>query len=239
MVSKVTLRRKPITRGRESLYLEFYPPIRNQETMKMTYKEYLGIYIYQNPQNHIQRDYNNEVLLKAEGIRSIRVQTIINEEFGFLDKNKRKCDFLAYFLSMAKTKDQKWMFVYAHFEKFVAGKCLFGDVNVNLCNKFRDYLLDANQLKRSTVKMNRNSVAGYFSTFRALLKIAYRDKMIRENINDFLDRIDYSDVKKEYLTKEELGRLVVTPCEIPVLKDASLFACLTGLRISDILKQML
>jgi integrase len=60
--------------------------------------------------------------------------------------------------------------------------------------------------------------------------------MIRENINDFLDRIDYSDVKKDYLTKEELGKLVVTPCEIPVLKAASLFSCLTGLRISDILK---
>jgi integrase len=236
MTSKVTLRRKPITKGRESLYLEFYPPIRDKETMKMTYKEYLGIYIYQNPQNQIQRDYNNEVLIKAEGIRSIRVQSIINEEFGFLDKNKWKSDFLAYFLAIAKTKDHKWLFVYKHFEKFVAGKCSFGDISVELCRKFRNYLLNTKQLKRKKVKMNQNSVAGYFSTFRALLKIAYRDKMIRENINDFLDKVEYQDTKKEYLTKEELGKLAVTPCEIPVLKAASLFSCLTGLRISDILK---
>ena len=235
MASKVTLRRKSISKGRESLYLEYYPPIRNQETMKMIYKEYLGIYIYQNPQNYIQRNYNEEVLLKAEGIRSIRVQAIINEEFGFLDKNKRKSDFLAYFKEITKKKNQKWIFVYAHFEQFVKGKCTFGDVTVELCNKFRDYLLTAKQLKRQEVKMSRNSVAGYFSTFRALLKIAYRDKMIRENINDYLDKIEYEDVKKEYLTKDELLKLASTPCEIPILKNASLFACLTGLRISDIL----
>jgi len=235
MASKVTLRRKPISKGRESLYLEYYPPIRDSETMKLKYKEYLGIYIYQKPQNYIQRNYNDEVLLKAEGIRSIRVQSIINEEFGFLDKNKKKSDFLAYFLDVAKTKNQKWMFVYAHFEKFVNGKCSFGDITVELCVKFREYLLNAHQLKRSSVKMSRNSVAGYFSTFRALLKIIYRNRMIRENINDYLDKIEYEDVKKEYLTKEELIKLASTPCPIPVLKTASLFSCLTGLRISDIL----
>ncbi len=234
MASKVTLRHKPISKGRESLYLEFYPPIRDPETMKLKYKEYLGIYIYQKPQNYIQRNYNEEILLKAEGIRSIRVQSIINEEFGFLDKNKRKSDFLAYFLDTAKTKNQKWMFVYAHFEKFVNGKCSFGDITVELCVKFREYLLNAHQLKRP-IKMSRNSVAGYFSTFRALLKIIYRNRMIRENINDYLDKIEYEDVKKEYLTKEELITLASTPCQIPVLKTASLFSCLTGLRISDIL----
>ena len=201
----------------------------------MTYKEYLGIYIYQKPENYIQRNYNEEVLLKPEGIRSIRVQSIINEEFGFLDKNKKKTDFLSYFHEIAKTKNQKWMFVYAHFEKFVNGKCSFGDITVELCVKFREYLLNAKQLKRTSIKMSRNSVAGYFSTFRALLKIIYRNRMIRENINDYLDKVEYEDVKKEYLTKEELVKLASTPCQISVLRAASLFSCLTGLRISDIL----
>ena len=30
--------------------------------------------------------------------------------------------------------------------------------------------------------ISRNSAAGYFSTFRALLKIAYKEKMLRENL---------------------------------------------------------
>lgn len=68
-----------------------------------------------------------------------------------------------------------------------------------------------------------------------MLKILYKKKMIRENINDYLDKIEYEDVRKEYLTKDELLKLASTPCEIPVLKAVFLFSCLTGLRISDIL----
>ena len=96
MVTKVKLRRKPITQGRESLYLDYYPGIRNPETMKMIYKEYLGIYIFQEPRNQLEREYNEEMLMKAEIIRTMRVKSLINEEYGFLDKHKQKGDFLAY-----------------------------------------------------------------------------------------------------------------------------------------------
>lgn len=146
-----------------------------------------------------------------------------------------KADFLAYFAKMMCTKDQKWKVVYAHFSNFVQGKCSFGEVNVDLCKRFRTYLLNAKQLKHTTHKVSLNSAAGYYSTFRGLLKIAYRDKLLRENINDFLDKIEYEDVKKEYLTLDEVKQLAATPCDIPVLKAASLFSCLTGLRISDIM----
>ena len=56
-----------------------------------------------------------------------------------------------------------------------------------------------------------------------------------ENI-DFEEKIEWKEVKKEYLTLDEVKKLAATPCKIPVLKQASLFACMTGLRISDILK---
>ena len=36
--------------------------------------------------------------------------------------------------------------------------------------------------------------------------------------------------------QERVSETGTTPCKIPVLKQASLFACMTGLRISDILK---
>lgn len=236
MATKVTLRHVAITKGRESLYLEFYPPIRSKETMKLVTKEYLGIYVYQNPQNIMQREYNEEMLTKAEGIRSIRIQSAINEEFGFLDKHKMKADFLVYFHDIAMQKDQKWMMVYNHFYKFVGGKCAFGEVTIELCRKFREYMITAKQLKFSSKTVMRNSAASYFSTFRALLKIAYRDKQIRENINDFLEKIEYEDTKKEFLTLDEVKRLASTQCDIPILRRASIFACMTGLRISDILQ---
>ncbi len=236
MATKVKLRRKKITKGRQSLYLEYYPPIRDTSTMKMVNKEFLGIYIYENPANQVQRDYNEEVLLKAEGIQAQRIQSLLNEEFGFLDKRRMKGDFLEYYRTFLLDKNKKWEFVYKHFEAFTNRKCTFGEVNVDLCRRFRQYLLNATHLKNSTQKLDTNSAAGYFSTFRALLKIAYRDKMIKENVNDFLEKIEHEEVRKEYLTFDELKMLAATDCEYPVLKNASLFSCLTGLRLSDILQ---
>ena len=234
-LTRVHLRQRDMTRGRISLYLDFYPAIRDPHSMKMTRREYLGIYIYARPTNEIQKEYNNEMLMKAEAIRSIRVQSIINEEFGFLDKNKAKSDFLAYFKSKAEKKDQKWMKVYLHFSNFVKHKCVFADVTVSLCNGFREYLLNTRQLKNKNSRISQNSASGYFSTFRALLKLAYKEKFFRENLNDFLEAIETTDVKKEYLTLDEVKLLANTPCDRPMLKSASLFSCMTGLRISDIL----
>ena len=119
--TNVTLRQKPLRNDRISLYLDYYPAIRNPYTMKMSRREFLGIYIYAKPKNEQQRMFNQDMLNKAEAIRCIRVQSLINEEFGFLDKNKQKVDFLAYFRTKAREKYEKWDCVYNHFEKFVGG----------------------------------------------------------------------------------------------------------------------
>ena len=142
---------------------------------------------------------------------------------------------MAYFKEVCRKKDHKWHIVYLHFEKFVNGKCMFGEITVDLCNRFRDYLLHARQLKHTDKMVSRNSAASYFSLFRGVLKLAYRDKYLRENPNDFLEKIESRDIHKEFLTQDELKTLASTPCDIPVLRNASLFSCLTGLRISDIL----
>lgn len=130
----------------------------------------------------------------------------------------------------------KWIIVYRHFERFVNGKCSFGDVTIELCNKFREYLLSAKQLRHPKLTITRNSAAGYWSTFRALLKEAYKERLLKENLNDFIEDIEYEEVKKNFLTADEVKLLAATSCEKPILKAASLFSILTGLRISDILK---
>lgn len=229
----VSLLRRPITNGRLSLYLDFYPAIRNPETMKMTRREYLGIFA--KPRNDAEREFNRSMIERAEAIRCMRVTSLINEKFDFLDHEKMKSDFLAYYKKKCRGQDQKWDIVYKHFFNFVQGHCTCGEVTVDLCKKFREYLLGANQLRLTHLKISKNSSAGYYSTFRGFLNIAYREKMIKENVNDFLEKIETDDVRKEFLTSEELKKLAATPCDIPVLKQASLFSCLTGLRISDIL----
>lgn len=232
----VTLRSKAIKNNMLSLYLDYYPGIRDKETMKVRRHESLGIYIYASPKNKAERNFNESMLKKAEAIRCRRFEAIVNERYDFFDKEKYNGDFLAYYKKMLAKKNQKWKFVYIHFCTFVNNKCTFAEVNVKLCQDFREYLLNAKQLKRPQLTISKNSAAGYYSTFRGLLKISHRNKMILENVNEYLDRIDTEDVREEYLTLEEVKILYNTPCEIPVLKSASIFSCLTGLRISDILQ---
>lgn len=221
-------------KGMLSFYLDYYPGYRNQETMKTIRHEGLNIYIYANPKNQRERDFNAAMSEKAEAIRCRRFEAIVNERYDFFDKRKYKADFLEYYRKQLPKHDQKWGFVYQHFYNFVHGKCTFEEIDVDLCNKFREYLLNVRQLRRDR-PISKNSASGYWSTFCGFLKILYRNRMIKTNVNDFLEKIEPEDVAKEYLSVEELYCLAETPCKIPVLKTASLFSCLTSLRLSDVL----
>ena len=177
--------------------------------MKVIRHESLGIYIYANPKNKREQDFNEVMAEKAEAIRCRRFESVVNERYDFFDKYKLKADFLEYFRNQLRKHDPKWEFVYLHFSNFVHGKCTFEELDIDLCNKFREYLLTAKKLKRNG--------------------------LIRTNVNDFLEKIATEDVVKDYLSVEELYKLAETPCKKPVLKTASLFSCMTSLRISDIL----
>ena len=230
----VTLRTRPLKNGMLSYYLDYYPGYRNQETMKTIRHEGLNIYIYANPKNERERNFNATMSEKAEAILCRRFESIVNDRYDFFDRHKLKADFLEYYRKQLRKHDQKWEFVYHHFYNFVHGKCTFEEIDIDLCNKFREYLLNAKQLRRDG-RISKNSASGYWSTFRGLLKILYRNRLIKPNINDFLDKIETEDTPKDYLSVEELYKLAETPCKKPILKTAALFSCLTSLRISDIL----
>lgn len=63
--TKVTVRQRSIRNNRISLYLDYYPAVRNPETMQMSRREYLGIYIYAHPKNEMEREFNNDMLLTS------------------------------------------------------------------------------------------------------------------------------------------------------------------------------
>lgn len=236
MATKVTLRRREYPSGKVALYLDFYPPVRNPKTMQMSRREYLGIYIHPKPSTREERKINEEKLRIAEGIRAMRELALLNEQYGFLDKTTKKMDFLKYFKGFLPKENAKWGFVYKHFSEYVKGSCKFEDLTVELCNGFRTYLLNTPMLRDPKRKLSRNSVAGYWSTFRGVLARAYKERYLSENINDYLEKVETEDTRREYLTAEELQKLAKTPCQDPVVKAASLFSCLTGLRRSDILQ---
>ena len=62
--TKVTVRQRAIRNNRISLYLDYYPAVRNPETMQMSRREYLGIYIYATLKRN-GTEINNDMLNKA------------------------------------------------------------------------------------------------------------------------------------------------------------------------------
>lgn len=233
--TKVKLRKRTLPSGKITLYLDFYPPVRNPKTLELSRREYLGIYLKSNPRTIQDREDNAEKIRIAEGIRATREISILNHQFGFIDRSTPKMDFLAWYRSQVEKNNKNWAFAYNYFYQYVDGHCTMGDITLELCKGFREYLLSAKLIKNEKKQLNQNSSSGYWSTFRALLAIAYREHYIKENVNEYLEGISDVETRREYLTLEELRDLADTPCEIPVLKAASLFSCLTGLRISDIL----
>ena len=130
-------------------YLDYYPGYRDKETMKVIRHKSLGIYIYANPRNKREQNFNEVMTEKAEAIRCRRFESVVNERYDFFDKYKLKADFLEYYRKQLRKHDQKWEFVYLHFSNFVHGKCTFEEIDIDLCNKFREYLLSAKKLRRN------------------------------------------------------------------------------------------
>lgn len=54
--TKVTLRQRKLKSGKITLYLDFYPPLRDPETQDRIFRDYLGIYLVDNPKFAIEKE---------------------------------------------------------------------------------------------------------------------------------------------------------------------------------------
>ena len=241
-MTKVSLRKKEISGERETLYLDFYPPISNPETGKPTRREYLRLYIYQKPKTSLERQENNENKALAENIKSKRQLDIQRGEFGFLSDTKRNADFVQYFNDLADKRkgsnNDNWISALNYLKKFTGGNKSFADLNENFCNEFREYLFTSRTNKSTKTNLSQNSVFGYFNKFKAALKQAYKDGYLDKDINRNIDSVKPAETNRQFLTFEELNKLVHTDCPMPMLKKAALFSAMTGLRFSDIKKMV-
>lgn len=230
MISTVSLRQSNRKNGKGYLFLDYHPPIKNQVTGTTYRQEYLHMTVYLNPTNKEQREHNENTMRQAEEIRSRKAIEMINKQYGLYDTRNEKNDFLAYYKDKVGQKDSS----YIHFFRFCNGQCRFGDISMFLCNGYRDHLTNTAK-KKDGNKLSHNSACSYFSRFQYILKLAYKEHLIPNNIAECLEKIPYRNPQRAYLIMEEVMRLEKTPCRYAVLKRASMFSIFTGLRISDIL----
>lgn len=233
LCTKVTVRQRPISKGQISLYLDFYPPIRNPKTGKPSRREYLGLYIYAKPEAPFQQEFNKSMLQKAELIKCRRTESIINEEFGFLDRTKGKEDFIEYWQKKRDETNSGWQTAINHFKDYSKGSCRFCDLSVPYCQGFHDWLMSQKAVNKDTT-MKATTANGFLVKLKTILRLAFEDGHLKENIAPKLKRVKAKNARREFCTLDEVIALANAPCAIPALKSAGLFSCLTGLRISDI-----
>jgi integrase len=239
-MAKVTLRKKPIAKGRQTLYLDFYPTIAHPNTGKQVRREYLKLYLFDKPRLEEQKEHNRETNKLAENIRALRQIEIQNRQYGFLSDSKRNESFVAYFRNLAKKRtgsnSDNWNMAVEYFATFAGDQVRFLDITEALCNNYRGYLMSGPSIRRKGISIARNTAVSYFSKFRTVLKAAYKAGYLTDNLNDRIEGIKPQETHREYLTLEELQQLAKAGCDDPVLKRAALFSVLTGLRFSDIKK---
>ena len=247
MATKVTLRQKPISKGRKSLYLDFYPPMPHPLTGKPTRREFLRLYIFDKTKNPFDKQHNIETIKIGESIRQKR-ENFLNKPEIYNDFEKEQLKrkelnemcFVEYFKKLAnKRKDSNhsnWLSALKYLESFTTGSLKFADINEKKLEDFKEYLLTTKSNKSDKTTLSQNSAVSYFNKVKAALKQAYKDGILQTDLNAKIKPIQQAETRREHLTIEELNRLFKTPCNNPLLKRAAIFSALTGLRFSDIEK---
>lgn len=125
--------------------------------------------------------------------------------------------------------------VYKHLVKYSGKTLSFSQLTTDWLEGFKKYL-HRDAISRTGQKLSRNSHYSYFNKVVAALNLATKERFLPENPATFVQRFKEPESQREFLTLEELRKLVKTDCDNPVLKQAFLFSALTGLRWSDLHK---
>ncbi|MEM9918640.1 MAG: site-specific integrase, partial [Bacteroidota bacterium] len=229
---KVHLREKKISKGRKSLYLDFYPSVRHPESGKETRREFLGLYIYEKPQSPFETQHNKSTRALAESIRNRRYIEIQEGIYGLQSDSKRRKSFIEFFEQMTKSRYTSegnygnWLSAQHYLKECFEHGLTMGELSMNTVEEFRNYIL--------RLELAQNTKHSYFNKFRAAIKEAFKKGYIPENYAKKVNTIKAEETTREFLTLEELKMLSKTECPNPLLKRVFLFSALTGLRFSDI-----
>lgn len=174
--------------------------------------------------------------LKLDLLEKLRLQRELqlkNEEYGFADSRIKKINLIDYVAEIYREKkSQNYYNLIQQLKKSMGLQVPFGQVDEKTVKQFLHYLKEAH--------LSSNTRCTYFAILCSVFNEAIRDKIITQNPCKLIPRQDrpkHEESKRTFLNLEELTKLAATPmpCRNHQVKEAFLFCCLTGLRISDVL----
>lgn len=237
-MSKVTLRKKELTSGRVSFFLDYYPPIPHPRDGKLIRKEYLKLYMVNNPNNEIDRNFNKQTEMIAQNIRAKRQLDIQNRQYGFLSAERSMGSFIDFFRDVVRkkkgTNSDVWYMALRYLTDYAGHDVRFADLNVYFCDEYKEYLLSAPGISARKTPISNNTALSYYNKFRFALKLAYKADLLTENIYEKTDAIKEHDTQREFLTISEFQRMANVKIRPEMMKNAGLVSGLTGMRFSDV-----
>ena len=225
-----------------SLFLEIYRGSYIDDEGKRKHireYEYLKKYVYENPENAKERKENREALEFANNVLAIKRAEIASGKYGLHNPYKNKGSFLSYFEEKMEEKVDSpknyanWSATLVHLRRFVSPDLTFEGLDEKFMKRIRKYF-DKEAVTKSNTKLSENSKYSYFNKVKACIRSAYEDGLIPVNYAVKVKSFEQSESQREYLTHEELQKMINVDCKYPVLKRAFIFSCLTGLRWSDV-----
>lgn len=237
----IRLRFKKLANGNQSIYLDIY---RNGVR---TY-EFLKLYLIPET-TPFAKVQNKETLQAANAIKAQRIIDLTNEEAGIRPTSRKRILFTewidqyaekaklshkgnGYTCMLSSTRRQL-----VNYMGNSAKTKLLQSIDEDFCTGFISYLNNA--ISSSGKPLSGTTIYHYSRWLKDILQRAVVDELITRNPIDKLiqnkEMPTRPDVQMDYLTIDEVKHLMKTPLHHTQIKQAFIFACFTGLRISDII----
>lgn len=235
-ISKVTLRKRPIAKGKkQSYFLDIYPPIVHPVKGTPVRHYSLNVVIATRPQNQSERNINQTLKSKALDEAARITIMVTGGDFSFLGTAQSQVDLISYCKQRMTVRSMKltqrtlasYGTLIGHLVKY-RKTIPMNEVDHNLINDFQKFLLNRG--------LSATSIRHYVVILKSIIEDAYAEDKVQPLKKRLIVDLIIKPKSKQKLTEREIANLVQADCQIPDVKRACLLSLSTGLRIGDVLK---
>lgn len=237
MKEPIRLREQVLKNGNRSLYLDIY------HNGKRTYK-FLKLYLVPETDTPA-KIMNANTLAQANAIKEEMILDLTNRIAGIKDKSHKArmpfCAWMGIYAENAKKgcaeSSKRWIDRTVKEITDYNSEITLADVDKEFLSGFMEHLVSRSAHNTDKKKLTKTTVFLYLCYVRAALNYAVSESVIPKSPFKGITKATLSvkEHKREYLTVEEIKRLIATPCHREDIKGAFLFSCFSGLRIYDII----
>jgi len=214
----VKIRKRGMAGGEVAFYIDVYHGVLGRFSVRTG--------IQANPKN---RKAFNLAKAEAEDQRRGYEKDFQVDPAGLFDRKAKSAgDFIEYLrTSIEKTNYPLETNTLRKLISFSGGFVPFDKLSTAWVERFKVYLLDDEAISQNTAHK-------YMGVVCKTIRQAWKSGYIKEDFSGKVSSIGQTDTQRHFLAMNDIEALYNTPCKNEMVKQAFLFGCFTGLRLSDI-----